>query len=269
MNERFSKIFEAEKPLIALIQLPPLPGSPSYRGEEIDRIVEKALQEAEVLKAAGIDGIEVENTGDAPYLRGGEIGHETVAAVSVVAWEVRRETGLPTGINILINGALEAAAAAIASRAEWIRCQAWTYGYISPSGYVESAASSLLRYLRSRESRIMIFAEVAGHGSWQIISDKDLGDLAIDAEFFGCDALVASGKEWNKSPTLEELERVKSASSLPVLVGGNVNPENIERFLRAADGVYVGSALRRGGVPGGPIDAERVWRLMEMVRGLR
>ena len=63
-------------------------------------IENRALSEMEQLDAAGLDGLIVENTHDAPYLkRSPEAG--TVAAMARVATAVRARWKKPLGVQIL------------------------------------------------------------------------------------------------------------------------------------------------------------------------
>ncbi|MCS7137314.1 MAG: BtpA family membrane complex biogenesis protein, partial [Candidatus Caldarchaeum sp.] len=71
------ELFKNPKPIIAMIHLPPLPGSPRYAETAIEDIIEYALRDAEILKSGEVDGLQVENIGDYPYLKPDDIGHET------------------------------------------------------------------------------------------------------------------------------------------------------------------------------------------------
>ena len=57
---------DVEKPIIGVVHLKPLPGTPLYKGD-LGEILERALKDAEALYAGGVDGIIVENYGDKPF----------------------------------------------------------------------------------------------------------------------------------------------------------------------------------------------------------
>jgi membrane complex biogenesis BtpA family protein len=189
------ELFGNPKPIIAMIHLPPLPGSPFHRGQPFEEVVEQALRDAEVLKGEGVDGLMVENFGDRPFLKPDEIGHETTAFLAVVSREVIRATGLPVGISCLANGAVQAIAASVASGAKWIRVNCWANAYIADEGVIEAAAPKALRYMRHLGVRdLKVFADVhVKHGSHIIVSDRPFEELVRDVEFFGADAVVVSG----------------------------------------------------------------------------
>jgi predicted TIM-barrel enzyme len=53
---------------------------------------------------------------------------------------------------------------------------------------------------------------------------------------------------------------------VPLLVGSGVTPETVAELLSVADGLIVGTSLKRGGLVTGPVDPERVRRLVEAAR---
>lgn len=265
------ELFGNPKPVIAMIHLQPLPGSPMYRGQPVEELIEQALRDAELLKEGGVDGLMVENFGDRPFLKPERIGHETTAVLAVVAREVIRSTGLPTGISCLANGAVPAIAASVASGAKWIRVNCWANAYIADEGFIEAAAPVALRYMRYLGAdNIRVFADVqVKHGSHFIVSDRPFEEQVRDVEFFGADAVVVSGSRTGEETPVERVLAAKKATALPVLVGSGLRPENAGRLLRAADGAIVGSYLRKDGDPLKPVDPERLRRLMVAVQEVR
>jgi membrane complex biogenesis BtpA family protein len=265
------ELFGNPKPIIAMIHLPPLPGSPFHRGQPFEEVVEQALRDAEVLKGEEVDGLMVENFGDRPFLKPDEIGHETTAFLAVVAREVIKATGLPVGISCLANGAVQAIAASVASGAKWIRVNCWANAYIADEGVIEAAAPKALRYMRHLGVReLKVFADVhVKHGSHFIVSDRPFEELVRDVEFFGADAVVVSGARTGEETPVERVLAAKGVTELPVLIGSGLRPENAGKLLMAADGAIVGTYLRKDGDPMKPVDPERTRRLMEAVRELR
>ena len=66
------KIFEVQKPIIGMIHLKPLPGSPNYDKNKFDMnaIVKYAVEEAKILEQAGVNGLQIENYWDIPFVKG-------------------------------------------------------------------------------------------------------------------------------------------------------------------------------------------------------
>ncbi len=262
------EIFGVVKPIIGMVHLKPLPGSPRFEEGAYD-LFETALRDAEALKEGGVDGVQVENMGDSPFLKPGEIGHEAIALVAAVAREVRRTTGLPTGVFILANGVEESIAAAKACGASWVRANMWAYAYIADEGFVEAAAPRAER-LRGIDTPVSVFADVlVKHGSHFITSDIPLATQVSRLEELGADAIIVSGERTGAETPLERLQQVKSAASRPVLVGSGITPDNVERLLSVADGAIVGTYFKMGGVLANPVDVRRVREVMRLVRKIR
>ena len=116
--------FASGKPLIGMVHLLPLPGSPRWSGR-MDQVIERALRDADALIGAGFDGLLLENLGDTPFWPA-QVEPETVAAMSVVADRLRNHSELPLGINVLRNDARAAIAIAKATDAVFIRVNVHT-----------------------------------------------------------------------------------------------------------------------------------------------
>ena len=66
MKLGFNKIFQKSHPIIGMIHVQALPGTPNYQGD-IQSIIDKALEEARLYKKSGIDALMIENMHDVPY----------------------------------------------------------------------------------------------------------------------------------------------------------------------------------------------------------
>jgi len=55
-------------------------------------------------------------------------------------------------------------------------------------------------------------------------------------------------------------------ADVPLLVGSGATPETVAELLSLADGVIVGTALKRHGDVAAPVDPERVRRLVAAAR---
>src|SRR3954466_6562310 len=110
------------KPVIGMLHLPPLPGSPQFTAADgPDALREIVLRDADALAAGGIHGLMLENFGDVPFYPGRVPAH-TVAVMTALAADVRQRFGeLPLGINVLRNDGQSALAIAAAVGAHFIR----------------------------------------------------------------------------------------------------------------------------------------------------
>src|ERR1041385_3189784 len=98
-----NRIFEKRKPIIGMLHLPALPGSPMNELSG-DAIRDHVLRDAEALATGGVDGLILENFGDVPFYPR-KVPPHTVAFMTAIAIEVRRAIDLPLGINVLRNDA--------------------------------------------------------------------------------------------------------------------------------------------------------------------
>jgi membrane complex biogenesis BtpA family protein len=240
-------------PIVGVVHLEPLPASPCHTS--FDEVLELAIKDAKALADGGVDAIIVENYGDKPFLK--EVGKETVACMTVIAWEIKRETGLPLGINVLRNDAISALAIAKAVNADFIRVNQLFYASLSPEGLLEGNAGDVLRYKKAIECNAMIFADIHVKHAHHFVS---LEEYVENAERCLVDALIVTGRATGKEISLKELKAVKKMAKMPVLVGSGVTPENLPKIAKYCDGVIVGTYFKKHG----RVDADRVRKLVRV-----
>lgn len=260
-------LFARSPVAIGVVHLPALPGSPDYAGASVDDLVIAALEDAHRYARSGMHGCIIENHGDIPFAKPTDLGPETAAVMAVIADRVRREVGVPVGINVLANGAKHALAIAHASGAGFIRVNQWANAYVANEGIVEGPAAAATRYrawLRARQVRV--FADVhVKHGAHAIVADRSLEELTRDVEFFDADAVIVTGQRTGHGADLQELRAVRGATQLPLLVGSGVSEANVGAILEVADGVIVASALKEEGVWWTPVSEAKVRSFMRVV----
>jgi membrane complex biogenesis BtpA family protein len=264
-------IFGRRRAVIGVIHSRALPGSPDYEGAPMQDVVGFAVAEARRYFAGGVDGLIVENHGDIPFAKPEDIGPETAAAMAVMTQAVRAAVALPVGVNVLANAPKIALAVAKAAGAAFIRVNQWANAYVANEGFMEGRAGDAARYrawLHARDVRI--FADVhVKHGAHAITGDRAIAELARDVEFFDADVAIATGQRTGDSATLDELRTIADGTSLPVVVGSGVNPDNVGDILSVADGVIVASFLKRDGVWWNEVDPERLAMFMRAVERAR
>src|SRR5438128_9473533 len=124
--------------LIGMVHLPPLPGSPRWDGS-MERAIAVALADARAL-IDGMDALIIENYGDAP-ITAGRVSAATVAAMAVIAHEIRRALpDAPLCVNMLKNDARSALAVATAIGARFIRVNVLAGAVVADQGIVQTDA---------------------------------------------------------------------------------------------------------------------------------
>ena len=263
-------LFPAPKPVIGMVHLWPLPGAPGYTGYGMQVIVEHALRDAEALVQGGVDGLVVENMWDLPYYVGNDVKPEAMTAQAVAAAEVVNSFPVPVGINVIHNGGVVCLAIAVAAGARFIRVCILTGARVWDTGeFDHGCAAELMRKRKELAADgIHIFADVDKKHSVPF-PGIDLQTHIQWTEFYGADALIVSGKFTGNAPDVEKLREAKRLATRPVLIGSGCSAENAAAFLQYADGIIVGTSLKRDGIMENAVDATRVSALMEKVRAVR
>ena len=259
---RANPLFASAKPVIAMIHVEALPGTPASR-LDLQAIEAKALADAKVYGAAGVDGIMLENMHDTPYLRG-RVGPEIVAAMTVIACAVKEASQRPCGVQILAAANTEALAVAQVARLDFIRAEGFAFAHVADEGLIQACAGELLRYRRSLGAdHVQVWADVKKkHSAHAITADVDIGVMAEAVEFMRGDAVIVTGSVTGDAPKLADIAAAKRHTRLPVYLGSGVTDKNLEQFHGAADGFIVGSHFKQDGVWSRAIDPRRVERFM-------
>jgi membrane complex biogenesis BtpA family protein len=259
---RFADWLKA-KPIIGMLHLAPLPGAPNCRGG-LDEVIAQALADANALAAGGCHGLMLENFGDVPFYPG-TVPPSVIAAMTRVACEIRRARPLPLGINVLRNDGVGALAVATAAGAAFIRVNVLTGARVADQGLLAGIAHELLRERRNlRAGQVAILADVDVKHSAPLAA-RPLGDEVKDLLNRGlADAVVVSGSGTGAAVSLGHLRAVRAAAgSRPVLIGSGVTAASLPSLAPLADGFIVGTALKLGADPTGPVDPALVRTLLE------
>ncbi|WP_130834781.1 BtpA/SgcQ family protein [[Erwinia] mediterraneensis] len=261
-------IFSRKKAVIGVIHCDAFPGAPKYQGKPVQYIIDRALRDADNYLCGGVHGLIVENHGDIPFAKPDDIGPETSAIMAVITEKIRERFGAPLGINVLANAAIPAIATALASGADFVRVNQWANAYIANEGFIEGAAAKALRYRNQlRAEHIRVFADShVKHGSHAIVADRSIQELTRDVDFFEADAVIATGQRTGDSATMNEIDEIRAATELPLLVGSGVTPENICQILGRTQGVIVASTLKVDGVWWNEVELARVKHFMSVAQ---
>jgi membrane complex biogenesis BtpA family protein len=253
----FRERFGAPRALVGMLHVGALPGTPAAR-HSIERLIEHTVAEARLYRDAGFTALALENMHDRPYLKG-RVGPEVTAAMTALAREVKRETGLVLGIQVLAAANREALAIALACGADFVRVEGFVFAHVADEGVVESCAGALLRYRRMiGADRVLVFADIKKkHSAHSITSDISLAETAKAAELFLADGVVVTGPASGEEASPDDVRNTAEAVRLPVLVGSGISVKNLGRFADA-HGFIVGSSLKQGGIWSNPLDRTAV-----------
>jgi uncharacterized protein len=253
------------KILIGVVHLKPLPGAPRWQGS-FKALLEFAVADARAYEQGGAQAVFIENFGDVPFTKS-HVGPETIAAMTAAGCAIRAAISLPIGFNVLRNDARAALALCTACGGDFIRVNVHSGAMLTDQGLIEGDAYNTLRYRHQLRSRAQILADV--HVKHAVpLGDWSLEDSARDTVERGlADALIVSGVGTGQAADIEDVRRIRDACpGTKLLLGSGVKVANVSEYLRFADGVIVGSSLKRDGKLSNPVDARRVAALVKAMR---
>lgn len=261
-------IFGVKRPVMGMIHLLPLPGSP-MNNLNVSKIADIALKDAHALEDGGVEGLLIENYGDTPFNKA-RVDPHTVSSMTVIAKEISDSVNIPIGINVLRNDAISAIAIAFAVGAKFIRVNVYTGAMITDQGIIEGDAYTIARYRKNILPDVKIFADVnVKHAA--PITTEPIVQMAEDTAYRGlADALIITGRSTGKPPIIDNLIKVKKAvPDRPIFIGSGVDIDNVGEFLLHADGIIVGTSFKKEGITTNPVDGERVIGFMNVVNKSR
>jgi len=259
--------FGTDKPVIAMVHFPGLPGRPQHdQTAGRAHLVDVIGRDLAVLQDAGVDGLLFCNEADLPYQLA--VGPEIPAAMAAVIGELLPEVRVPFGVNILWD-ARASLALARATGATFIR-EVLTGVYESDLGMIAPAIGDLAAYRDAiGASDVALFDNIAPEFA-SAIGSRGIADRAKGAAFLGVDAILISGPAAGVPFAMSDLVAAKEAvPDTTVVANTGVRAESIADILAVADAVIVGTSLKVDGITWNAVDPARAQRLMDAARSAR
>jgi uncharacterized protein len=265
-GERFRKIFPGTvKPLIAMVHVPALPGTPLYDDSDgIAGLIRHVQRDIAILSAVGFDAVMFCNENDRPYTLQAEL--PAAAVMTRVVTECIPE-GIPFGVDYLWDANC-ALAVAVATEARFMR-EVATGLWESDMGLWSPDAARLLRDRRNYGAdELAIFMNVTPEFA-STVGHRSPAEIARTVAVSSLpDALLVSGPMAGAEPSASTIADVREnvPSDLPVLLNTGARADNIAAFLEIADGCIVGSSLKVDGYTWNPVDADRAAKFVQAAR---
>ncbi len=265
----FEQLLKKTKPIIGMIHLAALPGTPK-NNKTPEQIISAAVEEAIIYQKSGLEVIMIENMHDLPYMKS-EISHEISSLMAIIAYEIKRRTGLFCGIQILAGANEAALGAAHSAGIDFIRAEGFVFGHVADEGYIDASAAKLLRYRKAIDAEnILVFTDIKKkHSAHAVTADVSIVETAKAAEFFLSDGIILTGKSTAEQADIEELKKVKEQINIPVLIGSGITDKNILDFYHLADGFIVGSYFKKDGFWQNPPEKSRIEKLLKVIQSLK
>ncbi len=250
--------------LFGMVHLLPLPGAPLWRGS-MDEVIDRALADAATLEEAGFDGVVVENFGDLPFAPA--VGAETIAAMSVVVSRIAASSVLKVGVNVLRNDARAALAIAASARASFIRVNVHAGTMATDQGVIDGDAAGTLRYRRALAvEQIAIFADLLVKHAAPLVETDPVHAARELRERGLADAVLITGHATGAAADIDLVRRIRGAVDAPLVVASGVSEENARELAELADGMIIGTSIKKDGDTVAPVDRKRACRIVSLVK---
>jgi membrane complex biogenesis BtpA family protein len=268
MAKNFKRVFGEGKPVIGMVHLGALPGTPLYdAGKGLQGLLDSARHDLLALQAAGFDAVMFGNENDRPYEYDVDIA--STATMACVIGELRDKITVPFGVNVLWDP-MSTMALAAATGAGFMR-EIMTGHYASDMGPWAPEAGRALRY-RDRLGRrdLAVLFNISAEFAYSL-DRRSLAERARSAVFSSIpDAVLVSGAMTGEAARMADLEAVKAAvPEVPVLANTGVRHDTVAEVLVLSDGCIVGSALKVDGDTWNPVDPDRAADFMARARVAR
>lgn len=234
--------------------------------EKVDKVFESAKEELKILEKGGADAAIIENYFDAPY-------DTTLTDTQIVTFtnifsRLKDQATIPLGVNLQQTNGIEEIIVANICGGSFVRSEAYVETRLSSAGLMEPQASKMIRYKKDTNSQVKILADVNVKHSIGLI-DKPMEVSFTEAIDAGADAIIITGKETGKSPTVKDFKIYKKLfPEIPLIVGSGVSEDNIEDFFEYADAVIVGSAIKDTGIDS-KVSLEKVRNIVHLKGGVK
>jgi len=261
--------FDTDRAVVGMVHLAALPGAPDFDGDRA-AVRDAALRDARRLEAGGVDALMVENFGDAPFYAD-DVPKHVVASMTALVRDLRRETDLPLGVNVLRNDAAAAVSVAAGAGADFVRVNVHAGARLTDQGVVEGKAAEVVRLRDRLDADVSILADVDVKHSAALAERPLTEEVAELLERGHADGVVASGAGTGHETDRDHLRAVVDARDdlgvdAPVFVGSGVTRETVNETLNLADGAIVGTALKEDVETTAPVDEARVRELVDAAR---
>ncbi len=265
MTENFKHIFGGTKPVIGMVHIGALPGSPLF-DPAVD-LLAGARADLRALQSAGFDAVMFGNENDRPY----ELSVDTASTATMAALigQLKPEITVPFGVNVLWDP-MSTIALGAATGAAFVR-EIFTGSYASDMGPWTPDAGKAMRYRDRLGRRDMAMLYNVSAEFADSLDRRPLADRARSAVFSSIpDAVLVSGQITGEAAELSDLQAVKAVlPDTAVMANTGVKHETVADVLAIADGCIVGSSLKVDGDTWKAIDPDRAQDFMRRAKEAR
>lgn len=246
----------------------PLPGDPRFTlSRGIDVLAEQLCADILALQAGGIDGIMLSNEGSQPWTTKPE--PITVISMAAIIGKIRQSIRVPFGVHVIWDpqATIDLAMAASADFA-W---EIFTGVFASDFGLWDTSIGKTLRHQsRIQDHHTHLLYEVVPEAATYLTS-RSVNNIVRSTVFnTKADAICIAGLKPGVAISADQIKAAKEqAPDVSFLASTGVRLENLHDFLQYADGVIVGTALKKEDNLWNPVDENRVKVFMQETNRIR
>jgi membrane complex biogenesis BtpA family protein len=260
------EVLGRQKPIVGMVHLAPLPGSPFDQGLSREAILDRARRDLDVLLSAGFDAVSFSNESDRPFVN--VIPREQIALFTHLVSRLTENLTIPFGCGMLIDP-LASLAVAHAVGARFVRV---SYGVTAGIfGFEVHAPGDILRYRRQiGATDVQTFVNVVPHMGTSLDARSMADIIQSAAVWTGPDAIQVGGPSAGAAPDLEFVSTLRArVPGVPIIISSGITNESLAMALEVGDGIIVGTSLKVDGSIWNPIDPQRASSFMQRVRDVR
>lgn len=262
MTLNFRRVFGAGKPVIGMVHLGAMPGTPLF-DPNVD-LLAAARADLLALQDAGFDAVMFGNENDRPYEF--QVDTASTATMAAIIGALKSEITVPFGVNVLWDP-MSSIALGAATGAAFVR-EIFTGAYASDMGAWTPDAGRAMRYRdRLGRSDMAMLYNVSAEFAHSLDA-RSLPDRARSAVFSSIpDAVLVSGQITGEAAAMSDLEAVKKVlPDIAVMANTGVKHDTVADVLAVADGCIVGSSLKIDGDTWKAVDPDRAQDFMARAR---
>tara|TARA_B110000914_G_scaffold17104_1_gene13176 strand:- start:529 stop:1290 length:762 start_codon:yes stop_codon:yes gene_type:complete len=247
--------------IYGVIHLKGLPGSTSNIFS-IDKIVKLAQNDIDTLTAGGIDGLIIENFGDAPFVKD-NLSKRSLVSFATVVSNLDIDKKLDVGINVLRNDGISALSIAEATDADFVRINVLNNIMYTDQGIIEGKSYDISQFRNTLSKEIKVFADVFVKHATPPYGAKIENHTKELLERAGADVVIVSGDGTGEETNIEDLQRIRDIVPLGKLaIGSGLNEDNIKKYVDISDIGIIGTDFKLDGILNNPVDLNRVKNLI-------
>lgn len=267
--QQHEETFGCKRPIIGCLHMMALPGTPFYDEDtmNVEAQIKRLKADAKILMELGFDACVFANEGDRPYLT--TVGPEIIAAYTRIATEVSKELTVPFGCGVLID---PKATIAIANTigAKFVRTYV-SNSYVGSFGPQEFNPGEIFRYQKQiGAEKVKVYTYFEAHGGTCLDERSTEDQIAAGFEVFPIAGMLIGGPRAGLPPEEAHFRKIKEKfPDKPLILGSGSNKDNIAELLPYADGVIVGTTIKRDKYLYNEIDKTRAKEFIEAARKVK